>query len=208
MTKEIQYQIISFLGRFFIGMAGALAFSVQLPSIVHAKTTNILFVTDKGMKVERGDCNFSVKNILHYNQFSLDITKEKPYQDQKGRRITIPDTPAFRGVSEITYHFWHPRNESRLLDAIVIKTYDHKGHLIKHGAFDRGVFIVILSKDLFHGKRIEFQDVGKFLKGDTSLYVKVQLQETKQIALIPFATFLSDFTRRINTIPVASWAIK
>lgn len=204
----VWYQAISFLGRFLIGIAGALTFSVHFPAIVHAKTTSVLFVTEKGMKTERGDFNFSLRNVLHYNKFFLDITREKPYQDAKGRMISIPATPAFQGVSEITYHFWHPRNERRLLDAIIIKTYDHMGNLLKHGAFDRGVFIVILSQDLFHGNNIEFQDVGKFIKGDPSLYVKIQIQKTKQTALIPFTTFLSDFTKRINTIPVASWAVK
>ncbi|MHB1286803.1 MAG: hypothetical protein ACYCYP_09635 [Leptospirales bacterium] len=208
MKKAITHQTILFFGRFLIGMAIALAFSVQIPSIGHAKTTKILFVTEKGAEIRNGTVDFSLKNIIHYNRFALDITKEKPYKDGKGRIIAIPDTPTFNGVSEITYHFWHPRHERRLLDAIVVKTYDRAGHLVKHGAFDRGVFIVILSQDLFHGKGIEFQDVGKFVEGDNSLYVKVKVQKTNQIALIPFTTFLSDFTRRINTIPVASWAVK
>ncbi len=191
-----------------IGMASALSFTVQIPSIAHAKPSRILFVTDKGMEIRNGTVDFSLKNIIHYNKFSLDITKEKPYIDGQGRVISIPDTPTFNGVSEITYHFWHPRHERRLLDAIVVKTYDRSGNLVKHGAFDRGVFIVILSQDLFHGGGIEFQDVGKFVEGDNSLYVKVKLRKTNQIALIPFTTFISDFTRRINTIPVASWAVK
>ncbi len=208
MTGSTRYQATFFLGRFLIGMAAALAFSVHLPTIVQAKTTKVFFVTDKGMVIKNGTFDFSLKNIIHYNKFSLDITKEKPYRDGAGRTVAIPDTPTFHGVSEITYHFWHPRHERRLLDAIVVKTYDKNGHLVKHGAFDRGVFVVILSQDLFHGKRIEFQDVGRFIKGDRSLYVKVRIRKSDQTALIPFTTFLSDFTRRINTIPVASWAVK
>lgn len=173
-----------------------------------ANTAQVLFVGENGIRVKAGSFDFSAHNILHYNRFSLDITKSKPYRDGMGRTLVIPDTPEYKGIKEVTYHFWHPRNESRLLDAIIIKAYDGKGHLIKHGAFDRGVFVVILSEDLFHGDWVEFQDVGTFIPGDPSLYVKVLLRKKNRIALIPFTLFLEDFTKRINTIPVASWAVK
>lgn len=168
----------------------------------------VLFVTKNGSRLYYGTFDFSSRNVIHYNHFSLDITKNNPYRDDKGRLIAVPETRNFDGVYEITYHFWHPRNERRLLDAIVVKTYDRSGHLLKHGAFDRGVFVVILTDDLFHGQKIEFLDIGKFIKGDQSLYVKVRLQNSKEIALVPFTTFLADFTRKINTLPVASWAVR
>ncbi|MCL4460263.1 MAG: hypothetical protein M1297_00920 [Nitrospirae bacterium] len=172
------------------------------------KTTNVLFVNEAGTHHLQATFDFSSRNIIHYNHFSIDITKNKPYRDGQGRLITIPDTHAFEGVYEVTYHFWHPRNERHLLDAIVVKAYDRRGHLLKHGAFDRGVFVVLLTHDLFHDHRIEFLDIGSFIKGDPSLYVKVLLRNSGKIALVPFTTFLTDFTRRINTVPVASWAVR
>jgi len=172
------------------------------------KPAKVLFVTENGSRTVNGTFDFSSRNVIHYNHFSLDITKKKPYRDDKGRLISIPETRTFNGVYEITYHFWHPRNERRLLDAIVVKTYDRNGHLLKHGAFDRGVFVVILTNDLFHGQKIEFLDIGKFIRGDQSLYVKVRIEGSRRIALVPFTTFLTDFTRKINTVPVASWAVR
>ncbi|KGA92947.1 hypothetical protein LptCag_1324 [Leptospirillum ferriphilum] len=170
--------------------------------------TNVLFVNESGSRLLQGHFDFSSHNVIHYNHFSLDITKNKPYRDGQGRLIAIPNTRAFKGVYEVTYHFWHPRKERHLLDAIVVKTYDRNGHLLKHGAFDRGVFVVLLTHDLFHDRRIQFIDIGKFIKGDPSLYVKVRVQDSRKIALVPFTTFLTDFTRRINTVPVASWAVR
>ena len=172
------------------------------------KPTNVLFVNESGSHRLQGHFDFSSRNVIHYNRFSLDITKKKPYRDGHGRLISIPNTRAFEGAYEVTYHFWHPRNERHLLDAIVVKTYDRKGRLLKHGAFDRGVFVVLLTHDLFHDRRIQFIDIGKFIKGDPSLYVKVRVQNSQKIALVPFTTFLTDFTRRINTVPVASWAVR
>ena len=183
-------------------------FGQCLPCFASEKSTNVLFVNESGSHPLRGPFDFSLRNVMHYNHFSLDITKKKPYRDDHGRRISIPNTQAFKGVYEITYHFWHPRNERHLLDAIVVKTYDRNGHLLKHGAFDRGVFVGLMTHDLFHGRRIQFLDIGKFIKGDPSLYVKVRLQHSRKIALVPFTTFLTDFTSRINTVPVASWAVR
>jgi hypothetical protein len=192
----------------------ALVFTIFLSGFIfgtnlaHANTTQVLFVGKGGIREMSGSFDFSDRNIIHYNQFSLDITKDKPYRDGMGRALVIPDTPEYKGISEVTYHFWHPRNERRLLDAIIVKAYDEKGRLIKHGAFDRGVFVVILSEDLFHGDWVEFQDVGRFVHGDSSLYVKVLLRKRNRIALVPFTLFLEDFTKKINTVPVASWAVK
>ncbi|EQD25062.1 MAG: hypothetical protein D084_Lepto4C00269G0003, partial [Leptospirillum sp. Group IV 'UBA BS'] len=47
-----------------------------------------------------------------------------------------------------------------------------------------------------------------YVRGDKSLYVKVLVRKTRQVAIIPFADFINDFTRQINTQPVVSWAAK
>lgn len=189
----------------------ALSVSTMLlaPSPSPAKqTTGVLMVSNKGIKTFDGRTIFSKSHIINYKDLFIDITKKKPYKDPSGRMVTIPNNAIFKNANEVTFRFWHPRNEPRLLDGIVVKSYDKKGHLIHHGVFDRGVFVSMMIKDLFHGKWVELQDVGTFVKGDKSLYVKVRIRHSQQIALVPFATFLQDFANRINTEPVISWAVK
>ncbi len=175
-----------------------------------ANTTRqkVLFVTERGSAEKILPLNFAPDRRLHYNKFWMDITREKPYVDSKGRRIVIPSTKTFRGIHEITVRFWHPRGEPNLLDAIVVKAYDKKGHLVKHGAFDRGVFVILLSNSLFGGNFVRFDGIGHYVPGDKSLYVKVKVRKTHQVAILPFADFINDFTRQINTQPVVSWAVK
>jgi hypothetical protein len=179
------------------------------PSISQAKeTTGVLMVSNKNITEFDGKTVFSAEHIINYKKLFIDITKEKPYKDPSGRIVSIPNNDIFKNASEVTFRFWHPRNEPRLLDGIVVKSYDKNGHLIHHGVFDRGVFVSMMIKDLFHGKWVELQDIGTFVQGDKSLYVKVRIRHSKQIALVPFATFLQDFANRINTEPVISWAVK
>ena len=175
-----------------------------------AKTTRekVLFVTQKGSTEKTLSLNFAPSRRLHYNKFWMDITRTKPYVDAKGRKIVIPDTKTFRGINEITIRFWHPRHEPNLLDAIVVKAYDKNGHLVKHGAFDRGVFVILLSNSLFKGNFVRFDGIGHYVPGDKSLYVKVMVRKTHKVAILPFADFINDFTRQINTQPVVSWAVK
>ena len=175
-----------------------------------AKTTRekVLFVTQKGSTEKTLSLNFAPSRRLHYNKFWMDITRTKPYVDAKGRKIVIPDTKTFQGINEITIRFWHPRHEPNLLDAIVVKAYDKKGHLVKHGAFDRGVFVILLSNSLFKGNFVRFDGIGHYVPGDKSLYVKVMVRKTHKVAILPFADFINDFTRQINTQPVVSWAVK
>ncbi|BAM07194.1 hypothetical protein LFE_1512 [Leptospirillum ferrooxidans C2-3] len=188
-----------------------LLFSTTLlvPSLSSAKeTTGVLMVSNKHISAFDGKTSFSPKHIINYQNLFIDITKTKPYRDPNGRIVAIPRNAIFKNANEVTFRFWHPRHEPRLLDGIVVKSYDKNGHLIHHGVFDRGVFVSMMIKDLFHGKWVELQDVGTFVQGDKSLYVKVRIRHSKQIALVPFATFLQDFANRINTEPVISWAVK
>jgi hypothetical protein len=175
-----------------------------------AKTTRqkVLFVTQKGSTEKTLSLDFAPSRRLHYNQFWMDITRTKPYVDARGRKIVIPNTKTFHGINEITVRFWHPRNEPNLLDAIVVKAYDKKGQLVKHGAFDRGVFVILLSNSLFKGNYVRFDGIGHYVPGDKSLYVKVMVRKTHKVAILPFADFINDFTRQINTQPVVSWAVK
>jgi len=179
------------------------------PSLSPAKeTSGVLMVSNKSVTEFDGKTIFTARHIINYKDLFIDITKKKPYKDPRGRMVSIPHNDIFKNANEVTFRFWHPRNEPRLLDGIVVKSYDKKGHLIHHGVFDRGVFVSMMIKDLFHGKWVELQDVGTFVQGDKSLYVKVRIRHSKQIALVPFATFLQDFANRINTEPVISWAVK
>lgn len=170
--------------------------------------TKVLFVTRNGVFEKSVDLTIRKGTRLHYNKFWMDITREKPYVDADGKQVVIPDTPTFMGVQEMTIRFWHPRGEPALLDAIVVKAYDKNGKLLKHGAFDRGVFVVLLSNSLFKGDFVRFDGIGRYVRGDRSLYVKVLVRRTWQTAIIPFADFMNDFTRQINTQPVVSWAVK
>ena len=178
--------------------------------IATAKTTQtkVLFVTQKGTKERTLDLEFGQSTRLHYNHFWMDVFRNKPFIDPDGRKVVVPDTPTFKGIHEITVRFWHPRNEPNLLDAIVVKAYDSKGRLVKHGAFDRGVFVLLLSNSLFKGNIVRFDGIGHYIHGDRSLYVKVLVQKTHQVAIIPFADFINDFTKQINTQPVVSWAVR
>ncbi|MCL4485959.1 MAG: hypothetical protein M1537_06485 [Nitrospirae bacterium] len=175
-----------------------------------AKTTRtkVLFVTQDGAREKTLDLELGESTRLHYNHFWMDVTRNKPFVDPKGRKVIVPNTPTFRGIHEITLRFWHPRGEPNLLDAIVVKAYDSHGRLIKHGAFDRGVFVLLLSNSLFKGNYVRFDGIGHYVRGDKSLYVKVLVRKTRQVAIIPFADFINDFTRQINTQPVVSWAAK
>ncbi len=195
------------------GLLAMTAFSflsiLLLPSPSPAKeTTGVLMVSQKHITPFDGKTNFSQRHIINYKNIFIDITRKKPYRDPNGRIVTIPHNDIFKNANEVTFRFWHPRNEPRLLDGIVVKSYDKKGNLIHHGVFDRGVFVSMMIKDLFHGKWVELQDVGTFVQGDKSLYVKVRIRHSKQVALVPFAIFLQDFADRINTEPVISWAVK
>ncbi|MDA8028007.1 MAG: hypothetical protein M0Z25_03370 [Nitrospiraceae bacterium] len=177
---------------------------------VWAKTTEtkVLYVTQNGSREKTLDLELGQSSRLHYNHFWMDVTRTKPFVDSKGRKVIIPDTPTFRGIQEITVRFWHPRGEPNLLDAIVVKAYDSQGRLVKHGAFDRGVFVLLLSNSLFKGNYVRFDGIGHYVRADKSLYVKVLVRKTRQVAIIPFADFINDFTRQINTQPVVSWAVK
>lgn len=177
---------------------------------VWAKTTEtkVLYVTQKGSREKTLDLELGQSSRLHYNHFWMDVTRTKPFVDSKGRKVVVPDTPTFRGIQEITVRFWHPRGEPNLLDAIVVKAYDSHGRLVKHGAFDRGVFVLLLSNSLFKGNYVRFDGIGHYVRDDKSLYVKVLVRKTRQVAIIPFADFINDFTRQINTQPVVSWAVK
>ncbi len=196
-----------------IGLLSTVAFGLAsillTPAVSLAKkTSDVLLVTNKGIEPLHHKTDFSKQHIINYKNLFIDITRSKPYKDPSGRVVHIPRNHIFRNASEVTFRFWHPRHEPRLLDGIVVKSYDKKGHMIHHGVFDRGVFVSMMIKDLFHGKWVELQDVGTFVKGDKSLYVKVRIRHSQQIALVPFATFLQDFADRINTEPVISWAVK
>jgi hypothetical protein len=193
-------------------LSAGLVLSVSLfePTLAIAEKTRtkVLFVTQKGSSEKALDLILNQSARLHYNKFWMDITRTKPFVDSNGRKIVVPDTYTFKGINEITIRFWHPRGEPTLLDAIVVKAYDSKGQLVKHGAFDRGVFVLLLSDSLFKGNYVRFDGIGNYVRGDRSLYVKVLVRKTKQIALIPFADFMNDFTKQINTQPVVSWAVK
>ncbi len=191
-------------------VGATLFFSGHEAGTALAKTTRqkVLFVTQKGSTEKTLSLDFAPSRRLHYNKFWMDITRTKPYVDAKGRKIVVPDTKTFRGINEITLRFWHPRNEPNLLDAIVVKAYDKDGHLVKHGAFDRGVFVTLLSNSLFKGNYVRFDGVGHYVPGDKSFYVKVVVRKTHKVAILPFTDFINDFTRQINTQPVVSWAVK
>jgi hypothetical protein len=191
-------------------MSQSLPLALVQPSIARAEKTgtHILFVTQNGSTEKAMDLTGGKSTRLHYNKFWMDITRDKPFVDANGRKIVIPNTKTFKGINEITIRFWHPRGEPTLLDAIVVKAYDKHGKLVKHGAFDRGVFVLLLSDSLFNGNYVRFDGIGTYVKGDQGLYVKVLVRKTKQIALIPFADFMNDFTKQINTQPVVSWAVK
>ena len=199
-------------------LAGMVAMSLLAATILSgtdvrgasAKTTRtkVLFVTQNGSREKTLELVQGQSTRLHYNHFWMDVTRSKPFVDPDGRKIVVPETPTFRGIHEITVRFWHPRGEPNLLDAIVVKAYDDKGHLVKHGAFDRGVFVLLLSNSLFNGNFVRFDGIGRYLPGDKSFYVKVMVRKTHQVAIIPFADFINDFTRQINTQPVVSWAVK
>lgn len=180
------------------------------PTLASAERTRtkVLFVTQKGSTEKALDLILNRSARLHYNKFWMDITRTKPFIDANGRKIVVPDTHTFKGINEITIRFWHPRGEPTLLDAIVVKAYDRNGKLVKHGAFDRGVFVLLLSDSLFKGNYVRFDGIGNYVRGDRSLYVKVLVRKTNRIALIPFADFMNDFTKQINTQPVVSWAVR
>jgi hypothetical protein len=208
-----EYRQVSRIGLFaavFSLSAGIALSTVIQPSEASAEMirAKVLFVTQKGATEKALDLIFDKSARLHYNKFWMDITRSKPFIDANGRKIVIPNTSTFRGINEITIRFWHPRGEPTLLDAIVVKAYDMQGKLVKHGAFDRGVFVVLLSDSLFNGNYVRFDGIGTYVKGDQALYVKVLVRKTRQVALIPFADFINDFTRQINTQPVVSWAVK
>ncbi len=216
MKKSFQNSPLDRLARIVPNVLGATMFAATLivsgvsPTSAAAKTTRskVLYVTQAGSSEKTMDLVFARSARLHYNHFWMDVFRNKPFVGPDGRKVIIPDTPTFKGIHEITVRFWHPRNEPDLLDAIVVKAYDNKGRLVKHGAFDRGVFVVLLSNSLFKGQFVRFDGIGHYVRGDKSLYVKVLVLKTHQVAIIPFADFINDFTRQINTQPVVSWAAR
>lgn len=188
--------------------AGFPALSAAEPASAGTSGTPVLFVTKDSMTERTLALAAPGPSRLHYNKFWMDITRDRPFVDANGSRIVIPDTPTFRGITEMTVRFWHPRGEPDLLGAIVVKAYGKDGKPVKHGAFDRGVIVVLLSSSLFKGSLVRFDGIGTYIAGDRSLYARVLVRKTRQVALIPFADFMNDFTRQINTRPVVSWAVR